>query len=450
MVGAPHVTVVGSSFVGVTTALSLAAHKVPCLLLDIDASKVELIKGGRAPFREPGVDAALRRALKARLVRATASPAEAFRTPTHIFICVGTPPNPDGSQDLSFVKVVCSSIGAELKRRKSKGPVTVVVKSTVVPGTTAGVVRKALESSSGLRAGKGFLLAANPEFLKEGSALEDALNPDRIVVGGLDEASCESVAALFSWATCPVLKTDLTTAEMVKYAANAFLATKISFANEFANLSGTLGVDWLTVADAIGADPRIGRRFLNAGVGFGGSCFPKDLKAIAAAARAAGRPLTLAEAALEVNARQPQEVTRMLEEELGDLSGKRIAILGLSFKPGTDDVRESRALLIAAEAAEGGAEIVGYDPLVRDAFALRLSVQDRANFRRAASVDEALKGADAVVVQHEGDSFSSLDPLKVKRLMRTAVVIDGRRALDGAKFRKAGLVYRGIGAGRHG
>jgi len=446
----PRVTVVGSSFVGVTTALALAAHKVPSTLLDIDTSKVEAIRAGKAPFKEPGVDAALRRGLKAKLLGATASPAEAFRAPTHIFICVGTPPNADGSQDLSFVKVVCSSIGAELERRKSKEPVTVIVKSTVVPGTTAGVVRKALESASGMRAGKGFLLAANPEFLKEGSALEDALNPDRIVIGGFDEASRDSVAALFGWATCPVVRTDLTTAEVVKYAANAFLATKISFANEFANLCGALGVDWLTVADAIGADPRIGRKFLNAGVGFGGSCFPKDLKAIAAAARATGRPLTLAEAALEVNKRQPQEVTRMLEQELGDLSGKRIAILGLSFKPGTDDVRESRALLIAAEAAEGGAEVVGYDPLVRDEFALRLSVQDRANFRRAATIDEALKGADAVVVQHESAEFGALDPAKLKRLMRRAVVVDGRRALDGAKFRKAGVAYRGIGAGRDG
>jgi len=256
------------------------------------------------------------------------------------------------------------------------------------------------------------------------------------------------VRGLYGWAKCPVLETDLTTAEMVKYAANAFLATKISFSNEFANLGASFGVDWYTVADAIGFDTRIGRKFLNAGVGFGGSCFPKDLKAIAAAARAAGRPLTIAEAALDVNQRQPQEVTRMLEEELGDLQGRRIALLGLAFKPDTDDVRESRAILIAEEAIEAGAEVVGYDPLVHDQFERVLPLVYRQNFKRAKSADAALKGADAAVIQNESGEFRKLTPARVKKLMRRPLLIDGRRILDPAAFRAAGVRYRGIGIGR--
>jgi UDPglucose 6-dehydrogenase len=448
MATSARVTIVGSSFVGVTTALALAAHKIPSTLLDTDAAKVDGIAKGKAPFREPGVDEALRRALKSKLIRATSDISQAFAGATHIFICVGTPPNPDGSQDLSFVRAVAKSVGEEVKRRRGRTPLTLIVKSTVVPGTTEGLVRAAVERASGKRAGRAFHLASNPEFLKEGSALADALKPDRIVIGGFDAASTRAVASLYTWAKCPIIATDPTTAEMVKYAANAFLATKISFANEFANLGAALGVDWYTVADAIGHDARIGRKFLNAGVGFGGSCFPKDLKAIASAARALGRPLTIAEAALDVNQRQPQEVTRMLEEEIGDLQGKRIALLGLAFKPDTDDVRESRAILIAEEAIEAGAEVVGYDPLVADQFARVLPLVYRGNFHRAGSLDEALKGADAAVIQNESREFRALAPARVKKLLKRPVVIDGRRILSPAAFRRAGIVYRGIGIGK--
>ncbi len=448
MPAAPRIAIVGSSFVGVTTALALAAHHLPCVLLDVDATKIASITKGAAPFREPGVDAALRRGLTSKLIRATAAIKEAYAGATHIFLCVGTPPAPDGSQDLSFVKAVAKSVGEEVERRKGRDRLTLIVKSTVVPGTTAGPVRQAVERESGKRAGAGFLLAANPEFLKEGSALQDALEPDRIVIGGWDADSVASVRALYGWAKCPVLETDLTTAEMVKYAANAFLATKISFSNEFANLGASMGVDWYTVADAIGFDMRIGRKFLNAGVGFGGSCFPKDLKAIAAAARAAGRPLTIAEAALDVNQRQPQEVTKMLEEELGDLQGRRIALLGLAFKPDTDDVRESRAILIAEEAIEAGAEVVGYDPLVRDQFERVLPLVYRQNFKRANSADGALKGADAAVIQNESAEFRKLTPARVKKLMGNPLIIDGRRILDPRVFRAAGVRYRGIGIGK--
>jgi UDPglucose 6-dehydrogenase len=447
---AARITIVGSSFVGLTTALALTAHGMRCTLLDTDESKTASIARGKAPFEEPGVDEALRKALKAEKLAATSSPKEAYAGATHVFICVGTPPNPDGSQDSRYVKAVARSIGEELHRRgKGKG-LTVIVKSTVVPGTVMGLVRKEIETASGKKAGRDFGLASNPEFLKEGTALNDALKPDRIVIGAIDEAAAKSVAALYKWAKCPVIFTDPTTAELVKYAANAFLATKISFANEFANLSVELGVDWYAVADAIGHDERIGRKFLNAGVGFGGSCFPKDLKAVAASARSVGRSLTIAEAALAVNERQPSEVTRVLVRELKDLQGKRIALLGLAFKPGTDDVRESRGLLIAAEAIEGGAEVVGYDPLVKDAFSKAMPLQHRGNFERAPTLEAAIKGADAIVVQTEAPEFRKLDPKAVKRLARRALVIDGRRILDPEKFAKAGVAYWGIGIGRRG
>ena len=447
MARAPLVTVVGSSFVGLTTALALAHHGTRCRLLDTDAAKVEAIQGGRAPFEEPGVQAALKRHLKSGRVTATASIPDAYRGATHVMICVGTPPAWDGSQDLRFIKAVARSVGEEIHGRMRGGYLTAIVKSTVIPGTTAGLVRGEIESASGRRAGRDFGLAANPEFLREGTALHDALHPDRVVVGGIDKRSADEALRLFRWSKAPVVRTDPTTAEAVKYAANAFLATKVSFANEFANYCAEVGVDWYTVADAIGHDDRIGRKFLNAGVGFGGSCFPKDLKAITTAARAAGRPLEIAQAALEVNGRQPTEVTRVLLKELGGLERKRIALLGLAFKPGTDDVRESRALSIAAEVIEGGAEVVGFDPLVKDQFARALALQHRANFTRVETIEEAVEGADAVVVQTEADAFRSLDPRTVKRRARHALVLDGRRVLDPQRFARAGVDYWGVGVG---
>lgn len=443
----PLVTVVGSSFVGLTTALALAQNGIRCRLLDTDAAKVGTIQGGKAPFEEPGVHAALRRHLKSGRVSATASIEDGYRGATHVMICVGTPPQWDGAQDLRFIKAVARSIGEEIHGRKRGDYLTVIVKSTVVPGTTMGLVREEVETASGRKAGRDFGLASTPEFLKEGTALKDALHPDRVVVGGIDKRSTDEVLKLFKWAKAPVVRTDPTTAETVKYAANAFLATKVSFANEFANYCAQIGVDWYTVADAIGHDDRIGRRFLNAGVGFGGSCFPKDLQAITVAAQRAGRPLAIAQAALDINGRQPSEVTRVLLQELGGLERKRVAVLGLAFKPGTDDVRESRALEIVAEVLEGGAEATGFDPLVKDQFSKALALQHRANFTRAERMEDAIAGADAVVVQTEAEEFRALKPALVKRKARHALVVDGRRILDPVAFSRAGVDYWGVGIG---
>jgi UDPglucose 6-dehydrogenase len=447
LVQAPQVTVVGSSFVGLTTALALAQHGIRCRLLDTDARKVEMILAGRAPFEEPGVHAALRRHLKSGRITATASVEDGYRGATHVMVCVGTPQARDGSQDLRSVKAVARSIGQEVRRRKRSDWLTVIVKSTVVPGTTVGLVREEVEKASGRKAGRDFGLASNPEFLKEGTALKDALRPDRVVVGGLDKRSTDETMRLFKWVKAPVVRTDPTTAETVKYAANAFLATKVSLANEFANYCAEVGVDWYTVADAIGHDDRIGRKFLNAGVGFGGSCFPKDLKAITTAARGAGRSLEIVQAALDINGRQPSEVTRVLLRELGGLERKRIAVLGLAFKSGTDDVRESRALLIVAEVLEGGAEVVGYDPLVKGQFEKALALHHRANFTRVDRVEDALEGVDAVLIQTEADEFRALKPAAVKRRARRALVLDGRRVLDPQAFARAGVDYWGVGIG---
>ncbi len=444
---APLVTVVGSSFVGLTTALALAQNGIRCRLLDTDAAKVETVLAGRAPFEEPGVHAALRGHLKSGRITATASVEDGYRGATHVMICVGTPTAADGSQDLRSVKAAARSVGEEVHRRKRGDWLTVVVKSTVVPGTTVGLVREEVEKASGRKAGRDFGLASNPEFLKEGTALKDALSPDRVVVGGLDKRSTDETLRLFTWSKAPVVRTDPTTAETVKYAANSFLASKVSLANEFANYCAEVGVDWYTVADAIGHDDRIGRKFLNAGVGFGGSCFPKDLKAITTAARGAGRPLEIVQAALDINGRQPSEVTRVLIRELGGLERKRIAVLGLAFKPGTDDVRESRALLIVAEVLEGGAEVVGYDPLVKGQFAKALALQHRVNFKRVDRIEDALEGVDAVIIQTEADEFRALRPAAVKRRARRALVLDGRRVLDPQAFARAGVDYWGVGIG---
>lgn len=433
-----RIAVAGTGYVGLCTGLVFAEHGHDVTFVDVDERKLQLVREGRAHFYEPGVDEMLAKLRSS--FHATTDLAAAVRGAQFTFLCVGTPQGTDGAIDLTFIRKASGDIGAALKTAP-RGHV-VVVKSTVVPGTAETVVAPEIERASGLREGDGFHIASNPEFLKEGTAMKDALEPDRIVVGARSQSAGEAVLGLYARFDAPKVIVNPKTAEMIKYAANAFLATKIAFSNEMANVCERIGVDWYDVVKGIGPDPRIGPLFLRAGVGFGGSCFPKDVAAIAHVAREAGTPSRVLDAVLQNNEEQSQAAVRMLRDELGDLKGTRVALLGLAFKPDTDDVRETRALPLWRALRAAGADVVCYDPRGAKNFQ---GVAPEA--RVAPSAEDALAGADAAVVQTEWDEFKKLDLARAKKLMRQPVIVDGRRTFSPQAVRAAGFRYRAIGLG---
>ncbi len=411
-----RITVVGGGYVGLVTGACFAELGHTVDIVEIDAGKAATINAGRAPIHERGLDALLAKHAGVRLSAGTDYDPVARADLS--FICVGTPPATDGSADLSMVAAASRSIGETLCY--GKHPHTVVVKSTVPPGTTAGLVVPAVLDHAG-RDDIGF--AMNPEFLREGLAVEDFLHPDRIVIGSRDGRSGDAVAAVYRGLSAPVVRCGLTAAEMIKYASNALLATKISFSNEVGNVCKRLGIDVYEVMQGVGMDHRVSAHFLNAGAGFGGSCFPKDVAALVRLAEGLGEEPALLRSVLDVNDRQPLRMLRLLEEKIGDLSGKRIAVLGLAFKDNTDDIRESRAIPVIAELLRRGAAVAAYDPLAA------------ASMRRvfpgidcAASAGDALRGADACLVMTEWPEFSALDG--EFDLMKSRVVIEGRRILS--------------------
>jgi UDPglucose 6-dehydrogenase len=428
------VAVVGTGYVGLVTGLAFVARGHRVLCVDVDADKVDAVNRGKPTFFEKGAEAALRSAIRKGALVATTDGPSSVRDSRFTFLCVGTPSRSDGSMDDTQIRTAARMVGEGLRGRK--GGHTVVVKSTVLPGTTESVILPALREAAGPR--KPFGLCVNPEFLREGSALEDARKPDRIVIGERDRASGDALEALYEPYRCPKLRCDLRTAEMVKYATNAFLATKISFANELANLSDRFGVNWDEVVKGVGLDPRISPRFLVPGVGFGGSCFPKDVAALAAAGASRGYDAALLREVLSLNDRQPLRSVDILEEELGDLKGKRIAVLGLAFKAGTDDVRESRAIPIVRELGKRGAEVTGFDSVAAANFAKAMP-----GVRLAASLEEALKGAHGCIIQADWPEFRRLAPQDFAGMTKR-VVVDGRRTLD-RKVLRGGIVYRRIG-----
>lgn len=413
-----EIVVVGGGYVGLCTAVAFAEQGHRVTVIDVIPEKVARIKQGRAPFYEPGLEESLQRLISARVLDATTDLAASVRKADFTFLCVGTPQGPDGSQDLSYLRKATEEVGKAL--RNSQRSHVVVTKSTVVPGTARDVVVPTLEHGSGKRVGAGIGVGSNPEFLKEGTALQDARHPDRIVVGATDETTRAAIWSLYPGASCPRIDVDCTSAEMIKYAANAFLAVKISFANEMANIGDKLGVDWNHVVRGIGDDPRIGHLFLRAGIGFGGSCFPKDVAALSHVGREARAPSKLLDAVLEINERQPLRVVEMLEAALGPVQGKRIALLGLAFKPDTDDVRESRARPVWQALVARGAEVACYDPRASRGFS---ALEPRADIRT--TLAESLEGAHAAVVCTEWPEFHGL----AARPDAPPVIIDGRRAV---------------------
>ena len=412
-------------------------HNVTCV--DLDLRRVRDINSGKSPFYEPPLEAELTRLVKRGSLKASTDLKSSAVDSKFIFVCVQTPSLSSGRIDIRALKSASRSVSKVLAN--SKDYKVVVVKSTVVPSTTGSVVRQILEGGSGRKAGKDFGLCMNPEFLQEGTALKDSMRPSRLVVGSIDRRSGDALMRLYSPIKADKVKTDLISAEMIKYASNTFLATKISYANEMANICTRLGLDSEPVLKAVGKDPRIGPLFLTPGLGFGGSCLPKDVKALRQKAKSLGVPARLMSGVLAVNDDQPFEALELLGMALGTVRGRRVAVLGLAFKGGVSDVRESRAVPLITGLLAAGAEVVAFDPMAISEF-----IELVPSIQYASSAREALTGADACVIQADWNEFKSLGKKDFSR-MRNPIVIDGRRCLDPAKVKKAGARYFGVGYG---
>jgi len=417
-----NICIIGAGYVGVTTAACLAelGHNVCCI--DIDEEKVKKTNAGIPPVQEKGLKELFQKHVGKRL-RATSDYASITDAKVS-FICVGTPSAPDGEIDLSLIKAASKSVGISL--RNSEKYHVIAVKSTVVPETTQNVIIPIIEKHFQKKAGVDFGVVVNPEFLREGEAVHDFMNPDRIVIGELDERSGEVVAQLYERFDAPLIRTDLKTAEMIKYASNAFLATKISFSNEIGNMCKILGIDVYDVMRAVGLDFRISPHFLRAGVGFGGSCFPKDVKALIHKAEELGYQPKLLKSVMEVNDGQPERMVHLLEQKLGSLSGRKIAVLGLAFKNDTDDIRESRAIPVIKMLLEKKTKVSAYDPLANENMHAIFP-----DIEYCHSAKDALRNADACLVMTDWDEFKKLDD--EFKVMKRRIVIDGRKVITPRK-----------------
>ncbi|MEF8873661.1 MAG: UDP-glucose/GDP-mannose dehydrogenase family protein [Candidatus Thermoplasmatota archaeon] len=434
------VSVIGTGYVGLVSGVGFAdhGHKVTCV--DIDEEKVEAINSGEPPIYEEGLEELLEEAVGSGRLSATTDTDKAVKKSDITFICVGTPSREYGGIDTTYVENAAEDVSKALGEKD--GYHVVVVKSTVVPGTTDGVVKEILESS-GKKVGKHIGLGMNPEFLREGAALKDFLNPDRIVIGGWDEKSRKVMKRVYESFDAPKLVTDIRTAEMIKYSSNSLLATKISFANELSRVCEAVGVDVYDVMDGVGLDHRIDRDFLNAGPGFGGSCFPKDVKALKNLADEKGIKTELLDSVLSINREQPVHTVEILEKQLGHLKGKRVAVLGLTFKGGTDDTRETRALPMVESLLKKDAEVVGYDPKGMENFS---DLLEHDGTEYAESIEDALLDADACIIQNDWDEFKELHGDDFDR-MKDKVVLDGRRVLDEEELDED-IVYLSVGKPR--
>jgi UDPglucose 6-dehydrogenase len=420
------IAVIGTGYVGLVTAAGFAELGNEVWCVDVDAEKIDRLQRGEVPIYEPGLAESLARS-RERLHFSTEL-APALEHARLLFVAVGTPPTYSGDADLSAVHSVVDAMPASNRH-------ALVMKSTVPVGTGASIKRLFAE-----RGKSGFTYVSCPEFLKEGSALEDFLHPDRVVVGDDGDWAGDAVVELYAPLKAPLVRTDIHSAEMVKLAANAFLATKISFINEIANVCEETGADVLEVARGMGLDRRIGSHFLRPGIGYGGSCFPKDVSALKQLAGNSGYHFQLLTAVIEVNELQKRRVMSKLQKHLGTLVGTTVALLGVAFKPQTDDMREASSLVLAARLQADGARVRAYDPVAaEEASKLMLGVDFFD------SPLEAIDGADACVLVTEWPEFAEVDFSEVAARMRGNVVVDGRNFFDRARVEEAGLTYEGIG-----
>ena len=415
-----NLSIVGAGYVGLSTGVCFAdkGHKIN--FIDIDSKKVDQLNNGIPPIYEEGLKELLTK--NKERIRATTDYTIGINSSSVTFLCVGTPPKDDGSIDLSFITTAIKKLAKILEKDH-----ILVVKSTVVPGTTRDILIPLLEKESGKKAGKDFSVVMNPEFLREGKAIYDFMHPDRIILGVEDPSGEQVLKELYEPFHSQILKTKITEAEMIKYASNALLATKISFANEIGNLCKKIGIDVNKVMKGVGLDSRISPHFLGAGIGFGGSCFPKDVQALISWAKKNKTQTFLLESVIKINDNQPLILVHLLEKYFPNLEGKKIGILGLSFKPETDDIRETRSLPIVEYLLKKGADILAYDP------------KAIANFQRiypqlhyCISAHEVLE-ADAILILTKWDEFKKLD-------YSGKTVIDGRNLEEAKKAR----IYEGI------
>jgi UDPglucose 6-dehydrogenase len=433
-----QICVIGVGYVGLVTAACFADLGNRVVALDVDERRVENLKKGIMPIYEPGLEELVRRSTRAGRLSFTTSYAEALKGAEFAFIAVGTPSGVDGNADLQYVDSAARSIA-----RNMTAPLVIINKSTVPIGTgdwVADIVRSAQPDPID------FAVVSCPEFLREGSAIGDFMNPYRNVIGSLDRDAADKVAQLHLPLRAPIVITDLRTAEMIKYASNAFLATKISFINELADLCERVGADVKEVAAGMGYDGRIGRHFLDAGLGWGGSCFPKDVQALAYMSKENGLNPRILTEVMKVNYDRRRTVIRHLEEMLGgELKGRQIGLLGLAFKPNTDDMRDAPSIDISNELVVAGARVRGYDPVARKTAAPLMPAVEICE-----DVYGMAEGCDALVVVTEWNEFKQLDLERVKQLLKSPVIYDGRNIYDPALMHQLGFAYRAIGRGFNG
>ncbi len=424
--GREPIAVIGTGYVGLVTAAGFAELGNEVWCVDVDVEKVARLRAGQPPIYEPGLAESL--AANRERLHFDTELGPALERCRLLLVCVGTPPTYSGDADLSAVHAVVEAMPPSDRH-------ALVMKSTVPVGTGQAIRRLLEQQGKG-----GFRYVACPEFLKEGSALEDFRHPDRVVIGDERDWAGDAVAALYEPLGAPLVRTDIASAEMIKLAANAFLATKISFINEIANVCEETGADVLEVARGMGLDQRIGSHFLRPGIGYGGSCFPKDVSALKQLAGNSGYHFQLLTAVIEVNELQKRRVIAKLQKHLGSLVGKRVALLGLAFKANTDDMREASSLVLHSRLLADGAQVSAYDPVAEQE-----ARKVMRGVRFASTALEALEGSDAAVLVTEWPEFARLDWREAARRMAGRVVIDGRNHLDPAAVTAAGLYYEGIG-----
>jgi UDPglucose 6-dehydrogenase len=434
-----NICVIGTGYVGLVTGSCFAEFGVNVICADKDGDKIDLLERGEIPIYEPGLDALVKRNTSQGRLAFTTDTAEAVRASLVVFIAVGTPAREDGGTDLTYVEAVAREIG-----RAMNGYKVIVTKSTVPVGTSQRVREWIQQELDAAGSDVKFSVASNPEFLREGAAINDFLRPDRVVVGTDDEMAAAILRDLYRplyLNETPFVVTNLPTAELTKYAANAFLATKISFINEVANLCERIGGDVQAVARGIGLDGRIGKKFLHAGPGFGGSCFPKDTRSAAHFARELGERFQIVEAVIEVNERQRERMVEKIRRALGgDLGGMRLAVLGLSFKPETDDMRDAPAVDIIRGLQKHGAAVRAFDPVAMSAAARVLR-----DVEFCEDAYQACENAHAIVIVTEWNQFRMLELERVKKLLARPVVVDLRNVYDPAAMTKAGFEYHSVG-----
>ena len=435
------ICIVGTGYVGLVTGVCLADFGNTVICVDKDPKRVKSLGAGTLPFYEPGLLEMLLRNVKSKRLSFEMNLDAAARWADILFITVGTPPMSSGEVDVSAVLDVAKAIAKAFKKKIRKSNINqfkIIVNKSTVPVGMGDIVTKVM-TESGIR-DKYFSVVSNPEFLREGSAIADFLNPNRIVIGASNNRAFNTIAELYRPLNAHIIFTDVKTAELIKYASNAFLATKVSFINEIANICERVKADVTQIADAIGLDSRIGRSFLNAGLGYGGSCLPKDVLALTQLAKSSGYEPQLITAVNRVNELQTDHFITKIKNTFKSIKNKKIAILGLSFKPETDDLREAPSLKIINALQKLGAKISAYDPVAEKKAQLILS-----NVAFGPSLNDVIKGTDAIVAITEWPEFIELDLEKTRKLVRGAVIFDGRNIFNPKKVREAGFKYYGVG-----